>query len=169
MKSALIDASSAILLHKAKLFHEMAVSYRLLMVPTVFREVTVRDHIGVDVFHRAERSGGIQILQPDPSDTTDMRRASLDAGEAETIWAYDHQDVDFIIIDDGKGARACRSEGIPYINALLCPNLLYWSRKIDAVTRREAFLHLQYIGRYAPDVIDFAQNSTAPAMRRFLP
>ena len=169
MKSALIDASSAILLYKAKLFHKMAAAYRLWMVPTVYREITVRHHTGADVFHRAKESGKIRVVKLTSSNRSESLARSLDAGEAETMWAYNPQGVHFIIMDDGKGAHACRTLKIPYINALLCPNLLYWSQFIDSDTRCRAFVHLQRIGRYAPCIVDFAQNSTVTALRPFLP
>jgi len=46
MKTALIDASSAILLYKAELFEAVASAYDLAMAPAVFQEVTVADRMG---------------------------------------------------------------------------------------------------------------------------
>jgi hypothetical protein len=169
MKSALIDASSAILLHKARLFETMADTYRLSMAPAVYREITVGGHTGVALFRRAKKDGSINVLADSPPIPSHGVLNCLGAGEAETIRAYHHQRVHFIIIDDGKGARSCRTQKIPYINALLCPNLLYWSNIIDAETRWNTFVQIQHTGRYAHHIVDFAQNTTATAMRHFLP
>jgi predicted nucleic acid-binding protein len=169
MKNALIDASSAILLYKAKLLETMTEVYRLSMTPTVYKEITVQGRSGVIFFRRAINTGRINVLRHHPSNLPDTVVSRLDMGEAETIKAYRQQNAHFIIIDDKKGAQVCRTQKIPYINALLCPNLLYWSKKIDADTCRKAFAQIQRIGWYASHVVHFAQNTTATRMHHFLP
>jgi len=169
MKNALIDASSAILLHKANLFLEIAHAYHLFMVPTVYKEITVGDRSGADVFRSAGEAGTIRLLPPSAPPKIDPAMESLHAGEWETIAAYDEQDAHFIIMDDGRGARTCRTKKIPYINALLCPHILYLSGIIDNSTRRSAFTQLREIGRYAGEVVSYAKRSTRGVLEPFLP
>lgn len=169
MKTVLIDASSAILLHKAQLFKEMAVRYRFVMAGAVFVEITVQGRMGADAFAKAREAGNFDVVEIDRSEDTHRGLSSLHAGEMETILAYDHRKAHFIIMDDGRGARACRSKKIPYINALLCPGLLHLSGHIDAGTRQSAFEYLRKNGRYADDIIAYAQKATPRQLAPFFP
>jgi predicted nucleic acid-binding protein len=169
MKRVLIDASSAILLHKANIFQDMAEHYLLMMVPTVFREITVAHRCGANAFREASDAGKIRMAVPVSPCESDAITTSLHAGELETIEAYNSIHAHFIIMDDGKGARACRTMGIPYINALLCPGILYLSGRINAETRQSAFEHLQEIGRYGDAVISYAERADGNGLASFLP
>jgi hypothetical protein len=169
MKIALIDASSAILLYKANLFQEMSRTYDLCMVPTVFKEITVEGRIGADAFHIAKKMGNIQLITPGETDRWDPLFPSLHPGETETLMAYDDGKTDFIIIDDGRGARTCRFKKIPYINALLCPYILYLSGAIDNASYSAAFDRLLQIGRYGQSVVNYARKSTREGLARFMP
>jgi predicted nucleic acid-binding protein len=169
MKRVLIDASSAILLYKADIFKVMAEHYLLLMVPTVFREITVAHRDGAEAFGEAREAGKIRIAVPANARGSDAVSASLHAGEMETIKAYDSIHAQFIIMDDGKGARACRTLGIPYVNALLCPGILYLSGKINQETCQSTFGYLRKIGRYGDDVICFAEQADRIGLASFFP
>lgn len=168
MKPVLIDASSAILLHKAHIFQDVADHYRLKMVPTVFREITVADHSGTEVFKEARESGKIHMVAPERRNRRKIA-ATLHQGELDTIMAYEGDAAHFIIMDDGKGAKACRRMDIPYINALLCPSILYFSGKIDRALRRSAFRQLKKIGRYGEDIVAYAEKANLDNLSLFLP
>ena len=169
MKRVLIDASSAILLHKARIFQDMAEHYVLNMVPTVFDEITVANHSGAEIFKEAKDSGQIQLVVPDRDTIRDKITASLHAGEFETIMAYADEPAHFVIMDDGRGARACRTMGIPYINALLCPSILYLSGKIDGMVRESAFTTLKTIGRYSGEIVAYAEMADLENLSSFFP
>ncbi len=169
MKRVLIDASSAILLHKARLFQEMANHYCVTMVPTVFSEITVAHHSGAAVFREARKRGTIRVAATEPRSDRPAISSSLHAGERATIMAYREEGAHFIIMDDGRGARACREMDIPYINALLCPGILHLSGKIDGACRRSTFEHLKKIGRYGDGIVAYAENVNEDALAFFLP
>ncbi len=169
MKRVLIDASSAILLHKADIFKDVADHYALKMVPTVFSEITVTDRSGANIFKKAREAGKIQLVSPSPGSSRIESAGSLHAGELETIIAYQGKAAHFIVMDDGRGARACRTMGIPYINALLCPSILYLSGIIDGAARRSAFTHLKEIGRYGDEIVAYAERANRDHLSSFFP
>lgn len=169
MKSVLIDASSAILLFKAKLFVPLAEIYRVGAVPAVMKEVTVPDRAGALFFQEMVSKGMLAIdpvvlpLEVDPS------LSALDRGERDTMIAFDQHSVDFIIIDDRKGALWCRSRNIPYVNALLCTKLLHLSGRLNEENHWCRFEQLLQIGRYSRWVVDFAQRCDKTDLALFLP
>ena len=169
MKRVLIDASSAILLHKAHIFEDVADQYRLKMVPTVFCEITVAHRTGAEVFREARDAGKIHMALPDPGSRLHAKAPSLHAGELETIMAYKEGAAHFIMMDDGKGARVCRKMDIPYINALLCPIILFLSGKIDGAARQSAFMHLMKIGRYGDEIVAHAEKADVNRLAPFFP
>lgn len=169
MKHVLIDASSAILLHKADIFEDVAEHYKLKMVPTVFSEVTVADRSGAEIFRTAREAGKIQLVSPTPGKRLIKMAGSLHAGELETIIAYEGEASHFIIMDDGRGAKACRTMDIPYTNALLCPSILYLSGKIDGAARRSAFTRLKKIGRYGDEIVAYAEKADSDHLSSFFP
>ena len=136
---ALIDASSAILLFKAGLIKICCDGFHLLMTRSVFDEVTVP---GLDL--RGNRNApGLQ---------------RLDRGERDTLQHYLNGAARFVIIDDGKGVKACRRYGIPHVNALLCPKLLYHAGWMAAPHARLFFAHIASLGRYAATVVKWAET-----------
>ena len=169
MKRVLIDASSAILLHKADIFGDVAQHYALKMVPTVFSEITVTDRSGAQVFRKAREAGKIHLVAPAPGGRRIKVAGSLHAGELETIIAYEGEAAHFIIMDDGRGAKACRTMDIPYINALMCPKILYLSGKIDRTARQSAFMQLKNIGRYGDEIVAYAEKAGRDNLSSFFP
>ncbi len=169
MKAALIDASSAILLHKAGLFDAMVAAYRLMMTPAVCREVTVAGRRGAAHFKDTLRWGGIIVVEAPTEVYRDSGLNRLGAGERETLCAYRGGGADFVILDDRKGVAFCRSGAIPHINALLCPKILHWSGHLDRSASTRAIACLLDQGRYGRHVIDFAMKSNRQRLRCFLP
>ena len=169
MKRALVDASSAILLYKADIFDAVAGVYRLSVVPAVLDEITVPGRSGADRFadyFDAKRvvlseSGGCNAAAA--ADT-----GNLDAGERDTILAFEERCADFIIIDDRKGAQYCRDRHLPYINALLCPKLLFLAGVIERQTCRSATDALIQNGRYSRSIISYAEKCSTKALTPFL-
>jgi hypothetical protein len=98
----------------------------------------------------------------------DARLAGLDRGERETIQAYFSAKKDFIIIDDRKGAAYCRDREIPYINALLCPKILFFKGRITAIDCRRYSDRLIKVGRYAPWVLKKADVLSKEDLVEFL-
>ena len=169
MKAALIDASSAILLHKAALLDSVASAYKLMMTPAVFREVTVAGRNGAARFESLCRSGRIELtVEPGRSKLEDGL-SGLGAGERETLLFFAVGGADFVILDDRKGAACCRSRAIPHINALLCPKILRWSGRLDRYAYIRAFAYLLDQGRYSSHVVEFAIECRRSRLYDFLP
>ena len=168
MKTGLIDASSAILLYKADLFHAVCGLYHLKVAPAVLTEITVASHTGASFFSNAYAAGALSPAEPGPEPEYPSMMA-LGDGERETLMAYQNGQGDFVIIDDGRGAAACRSNAIPYINALLCPRILNWVGAIDIQTSASLFKRLLQFGRYSSQVVDYAKTCTPDMLSSFLP
>lgn len=169
MKPVLIDASSAILLYKADLLEQMASAFALCMLPSVVREVTVADRQGAVWFLNAFAGRKLNPLPADGNPDNHLDLSGLGAGERETLMAYSRKKVRFIIIDDKKGARICRRAMIPFINALLCPKILFWNGWIDRRAFCKSFEYLLAAGRYSRSVADYARNCSAAELHSFFP
>ncbi|MBN1533660.1 MAG: hypothetical protein JXA20_13405 [Spirochaetes bacterium] len=170
-KIALIDSSSAILLHKAGIFDDLASGYRLIMAESVFRELTVEEHSGAEEFKERSKTGVILIravedddgIHPPPTPPA----GSMGAGERDTIILYYKYPHSFVIIDDKKGARFCRENGIPYVNALLMSRILFISGLLSQERFDPSFESLQRIGRYSAAVLHYAEQCDSDELRFF--
>jgi hypothetical protein len=169
MKPVLMDASSAILLFKARRLGDILARYRVLLPASVLAELTVSGRPGERRFGGLVRTGCAQVLAPPDEESAPpvvLRR--LGAGERDCIRAFLDGHGDFILMDDGKGAGYCRRVGIPYVNALLVPRLL----EPGSPSPRRVLADMQRIyrlGRYAPWVLSHATRLTPRDLHRFLP
>ena len=155
MKRALIDASSAIILYKVGLFQTTATAFHILMTRSVYKELTISGHEGADAFkeyYTNQRS--FKVIPVEGIDSVDTKH--LDRGERDTIQLFSSGVSDFIIVDDGKAARYCRDQNIPYINALLCPKVLCFSDKILENKLAELTNLILKTGRYSQEIISQA-------------
>jgi hypothetical protein len=172
VKQAVIDASSAILLAKTGIFFKIADGFDLCMAHHVYYELTHKRRPFAGLFAKCLEQGRVKkIVLPSPllsAFKEDARLAGLDRGERETIQVYFGGKNDFIIIDDRKGAAYCRDRKIPYINALLCPKILFFMGYINEKACRRFFAHLRKIGRYAPWVLKKAEVLTKEDLVDFL-
>jgi predicted nucleic acid-binding protein len=153
MKTALIDASSAILLYKAGVMGLLTEHYHTVMVPEVFKEVAVPDYPGARYFETLRKTGVIDVTSRVTSAAVSPDLSCLDAGERETLLHFPEYPGAFIIMDDKKGSGYCRNESIPYINALLVPKILYFSKKIDNTLCGHFTETLIHMGRYSQSVL----------------
>ena len=161
MPRALIDASSAILLFKGGLLESCCEVFRLQMTRSVFSEVTVPAQPGaVDLRELAHRQPGVTILDDPvgtlPDNAADILR--LHRGERDTLHHYLDGAARFVIIDDGKGVRACRRHGIPHVNALLFPKLLHFCGRMPDHQARSFFRRISRLGRYSAAVVAWARR-----------
>lgn len=166
MKTVLMDASSSILLYKAGLIETMLAHYHGIMPPSVYDEITVQGYPGEPVFVSLHARGLIRIeaaLDSDP-----LIPDSMGPGETDTIALFRSYPHAFVLIDDGKGARWCRQQNIPYINALLVPKLLYHSGWLDKSDHLRAMARLTDLGRYSPGILAYARTATPETLTIFL-
>ncbi len=145
MKTALTDASSAILLYKSGLFDLFLDNWQVVMGPKVYAEITRQGYPGAEFFESRRAAGGFQVLESvicivgsvnfsednqalaqaiTPGGKKQSRRG---AGEIETISLFVPGMDGFVLVDDAGGAKLCRRQSVPYINALLVPKLLYYT------------------------------------------
>jgi len=169
---AMIDASSAILLVKAGLIELCCQMFRLQMTRMVFEEVTVPDHEGAERLKiLAERRPGIEVIG-DPTSRLGGQVAAelqgLHRGERDSLNHCLYGMARFVIIDDGPGVRVCRRQGIPHVNALLCPKLLLFS---GIISQRRANLfstRIIALGRYNETVRHWAETCGPSDLAFFL-
>jgi hypothetical protein len=169
---AIIDASSAILLYKSGLIDISCAMFQLLMTRSVFEEVTVPGQVGADgIGDLAGGQPGIIVLD-NPRENVSNRPAAdigrLHRGERDTLAHYLNGVARFVIIDDGKAVRVCRRHGIPHVNALLFPKLLYFAKRLPADQADGFFFRLCSLGRYSDKVIDWAKDCGAGQLDFFL-
>lgn len=171
MKKAFLDASSAILLFKANLVEQLFETYHVFITKSVYEELTREDYPGAKSFKEYKKNGSLTIC------TTICTRLEsgysnisfLDQGEKDTILFYINNPEDFIITDDGQAARYCHDNGIPFINALLFPRILFLTSTLSANTYNRKSQKIIAIGRYSHQIIDFAQNCSLHDLTPFLP
>jgi hypothetical protein len=172
MRTVLIDASSAILLYKGGLFAAMARAFRLTAVDPVSGELTREGYPGAETFAAALADGRLVRL-PSDAQTPEKRLLQpchrLHAGERATLAAMLDQRGEFVIIDDGPGAQFCRDHSLPHINALLCPRILRLAGRLPAAAAMDSMGRIRREGRYAPAILDFAENCEDDRLGFFLP
>ncbi len=173
MKKVLIDASSAILLAKAGLFFRVIRFYDVRMVPRVYGEITPPGRPFSRLFTRCLKQGGIGLVQPlnagsAPPCNPTPQLSRLHPGEYETLLRFFDGEEDLIIIDDGKGAKYCRVNQIPYLNALLCPKILFLAGRLNQQCFERVTHHLIRVGRYAAWVVETAASLSQEELTGFL-
>ena len=167
-QSILVDASSAILLFKTKLFENLLQYYQVKVSASVFKEITKAGYPGADYFADCKEQGLLAVDQLDPIEKK-KDISFLDQGERETICLYLQGTAKFIITDDGPAARYCKSNRIPFINALLLPRILFANQIISENLYHKQMDSLISLGRYSEQVIDFAQNCSPRELNYFKP
>lgn len=163
-----MDASSAIILFKSELHLLLTEVYDIVMPKSVFLEITAKPYQGSEEYIRLAEANQIQI-QDNLKHQEQQGIAGLDKGEYDTIQLYHVGAGNFIFTDDGRAARYCSHQGIPFINALLFPVVLKVARIWDEEFCRKAMDKVIGQGRYSPDVIAFAQVCPKESIEFALP
>jgi hypothetical protein len=169
LKTVLVDASSIILLHKADLLTDMQAAFCLRLSAAVYAEVTRHRRPGAQTVARSRRDRRISIVSPNSVASHRPLPGSLHRGERDTLLCFLDGGVDFIIIDDGPGAGYCRREGIPYVNALLCPRLLAADGRLSPTQTRWAMTRISDLGHYSTWIKRYADTCSDAALSAFLP
>ena len=172
MLTALMDASSAIILYKAGLHRFVCEVYNVIMPISVYREIAGNFHPGSDIYRQLHTDKKITIQALDPvidGQPATPGLSDLDRGERDVVYLYFAGNCDFIITDDGGAAQYCQREKIPFINALLIPLVLKYAMNQTDFHSQEAFEKVRKHGRYSQWVIDFAQRCERKHLSFFLP
>lgn len=168
MKTAVVDASSAILLFKAGLFERLVRTYDLVFPETVRAELTAEGYPGAAEFRRAFGLRRVAVRAA-PEIPLPPEAAVLHAGEREAVALFLSGVGDFLVLDDRRGARTCRSLGIPFINALLFPRVLWLSGRMAESGFRRASARVAAAGRYGAEVREKARTLGRDDLAPFLP
>jgi hypothetical protein len=173
-RAILLDASSAILLFKVGLLGGLLAAYQVRVARSVYRELTVADRLGAREFEGHIRSGLLQVIAALPSAGLAVPAGggsldSLGEGERDTLLHFCDGQGDFVVIDDGRGARYCRSTEIPFINALLVPRVFSLAGRLPEKECTSAFDRLAAIGRYSGTIVDYARRAQPRDLAFFLP
>ncbi|MFH1155607.1 MAG: hypothetical protein V1793_17515 [Pseudomonadota bacterium] len=182
MKTVLTDASSAILLYKSDLFDILLDSWQVVMAPAVYGEITVPGYPGAALFKDRFDTGRFRVTPPPAHSMNLSVKASVTenspfarpgqpmngTGEQETIALFTPDLDGFILMDDARGARECRRQNIPYVNALLVPKLLWYSGAITREQCTEIMAGLCALGRYSNQVRAWALHCTQLDLGPFL-
>jgi hypothetical protein len=169
---AIIDASSAILLARVGLIQMCCQRFHLRMCRHVFDEVTAVARAGsAELRALAEQQPGVEVLEapahiPTGRVAADLMR--LHRGERDTLCHFLDGAARFVIIDDGKGIQLCRRHDVPYINALLCPRLFYFSGWITELQARSFSDQIASLGRYSEAVCRWAEACTPSDLHFFM-
>ena len=72
-------------------------------------------------------------------------------------------------MDDGRGLKYCKKAGLPFINALLFPRILFLIGSISESEFQKKSAEIIQNGRYSKNIIDIALNLSNQAIQPFLP
>ena len=173
--SILIDASSAILLFKAGVLDHLLAAYRGVVALSVYRELTAGDaYPGAREIAALHQRGVLEVCTVPPAGevmakSDGVALATLGRGERDTLLYYLGGRGAFVVIDDGRGARCCRSGRIPFINALLVPRIFSLAGKMTEERCAAAFEVLVVTGRYSPGILAWARSAGRKELATFLP
>lgn len=156
-RTAIVDASSAIILCRSGLHDFLAATYDVLLSESVYREITVKSSAGSLEYRQMADRGEIRV-EKDPPGMERPETAGLGSGERAAILLFHAGLGDFIITDDGRAARSCRKAAIPFINALLFPVVLQYAGRQDDYFRRAAMNRIMKAGRYSDRIIGLAME-----------
>ncbi len=168
----MIDASSAILLAKGGAIEWCCRMFRLQMTRRVFEEVSVPQRPGAARLQcLAGQRPGIAVMA-DP--VGPLRRPALadlrglHPGERDTLHHCLIGSARFAIIDDRRGVGVCRRHNILHVNALLCPQLLFFSGRITRHHADLLFSRIDAAGRYSARVRRWAATCSPSDLASFL-
>ena len=97
-KTAILDASSAIILAKANLTDLLAEVYAIVMPSSVYAEITAANHPEAIKYIKLAEEKKINVVEVFSRSTADY---GLDKGEYDCVQLFNQRAGDFLITDDG--------------------------------------------------------------------
>lgn len=171
MKQVLVDSSSAIILQKTGLITLLMNLYRPIITESVFKELTRNTYPSSEIFKSYCKHKKLHV-QPLNAETQERRMTaifSLNRGERDTILQYIEGTGDFILLDDGKAARYCSKNNLPFISAILFPRILQLTGELTEAESDQKSKDIIEIGRYSQKIIEMAREMSRNELKNFFP
>lgn len=156
------DSSSIILLQKVRLLQIFLNTYCVVIPGPVFDELTGQGKKG-----SLELRNLLSNTVVKSSDEDNFK--GLGRGESSVISLYFKSVGDFVLLDDKKGANYCKSQAIPFINALLLTRILCVAGALKEEEHREAKEWLIQEGYYSDTIIEKAAAISNDELQQFMP
>ncbi|WP_136808775.1 hypothetical protein [Desulfosediminicola flagellatus] len=166
------DSSSLILLQSAGILELVCHYYTLLLVPSVFEEITEAEKPGANFFVYLQKKNLLHLLTGSDISNTPMQRAELGKmgkGESELLANFLSGAGSFVVVDDLRAAKFCVRHEIPFINALLIPRILMFADVLSGESADEYFSLIQQRGRYSVSILKRAESFQHEDLERFFP
>lgn len=162
MKVVIADSSSIILLQKTALLDIFWGAYSVVIAASVYGELTFSRKKGVAELVELLRTS---VREP----CFDGEEGNMGNGERDTLCLYREGYGDFILVDDKKAAKYCRAKGIPFVNGLLVPRLLFGGKFINGDDYRLYTARLAQQGYYSEKIIRRAAALRNDELEGFFP
>jgi len=150
------DTSSLILLYKAGLSDYLVSNYEVIITDEVNRELCKDGYAGGCYFKGLIINGNIRTVN---SAGTFKTGTAMDMGELTVLESFIFGAGECILMDDGRGARYCRDNGLPYVNALLVIRSMFLRRRCSESFYEAKFDWFSQWGRYSRSILDWAGNA----------
>lgn len=157
----LADSSSIILLQKAGLLDIFLQNYQILITSHVYCELTAGGQKGSNELDALLAESIVQS-------SADNCLAGMGQGESSILRLYLSGVGDFVLLDDKKGAKYCRSHEIPFINALLVPRILFLAGLINEKDYSSTAELLVQEGYYSTIIIEKAATIRDVELQQFI-
>ena len=162
LPKVIADSSSIILLQKVGLLTIFLNAYWVIIPGPVYDELTGGGKKG-----SAELHSLLANHVETPSDNAGVQ--GLGRGEGSVISLYFDGVGDFVLLDDKKAAKYCKSQAIPFINALLAARILCLAGAINDDDYRAAAELLIREGYYSDAIIEKAAAIRDDELQQFMP
>ena len=156
------DSSSIILLQKVRLLQIFLNTYFVVIPEPVFDELTGQGKKGSLELQNLLSNNVVKS-----SDEDNLK--GLGRGESSVISLYFEKAGDFVLLDDKKGAKYCKSQEIPFVNALLLTHILRVVGAVNDTEYREAEARLIQEGYYSDTIIEKAAAIRNNELQQFMP
>jgi predicted nucleic acid-binding protein len=163
VKNVVVDSSSIILLQKTDLLQTLLSNYSVIIAESVHRELTHVKKKGAPELAHLLADRAVQPLRHD------RVYPRMDLGERDTIELHREGHGDFILIDDKKAAKYCKTFSIPFINSLLVPRIFSAVGLLSVDEYLQKFEELMSVGYYSEYIVVQAKNIGDERLKEFFP
>jgi len=142
-----LDASTAILLHKAGLLDVACRAYRMVTTPVVRREIARGGGEGEEILRLMDRRG--------------VETAGGEGeipGEESLFMLFQAGRIEAVFADDGDFLALCRRKNVPHYSSVMVPWLLYRNGFLTGEEALRATARVAGTGRFSGWVLGFVES-----------